>query len=170
MDDKGQPKITQIRVGGARIGLRGLEDALKELCSKGIKDQEELKRALVKEIRKRQNYIAPSLEVEYEKALFREYLRFMGEPVEEEKEDGLFIKILGAGCPNCHRLTEEVMAALTSVGIAADVEHVTDVNRIADYGVIGTPALLVNGKVKSVGQVPSRNQIWEWINDEATRE
>lgn len=170
MDDYRQPEITQIRINNARIGLRDLKDALREVRLKGIKDEEELKRALVEEIRKRKNYIAPSAEAEYKKALFREYRRFMGETVEEEEEgEGLVIRVLGQGCPTCHRLTEEVMASLTELNLEADLEHVTDVNEIADYGVVGTPALIINKKVKCVGKVPRRSRIKAWLEDEISR-
>ncbi len=169
MDDYKEPKISQITVGGARIGLRNLHEALERVRSLNIIEEPELKRALVEEMRAMKNYIPEKAEPAYEKALHREYCRYVGEPVEEEKEEGLFIKILGAGCPNCHRLTEEVMTALTDIGAPADVEHVSDINQIAEHGVVGTPALLINGKVKSVGRVPSRNQIWEWIKDETEK-
>ena len=169
MDDYRQPEITQIKVNNTRIGLRDLQDALKEVHLKSIKDEEELKRALVEEVRKRKNYIAPTAEAEYKNALAREYRRFMGEAVEEEKEEGLVIRVLGQGCPNCHLLTEEVMASLTELNLEADLEHVTDVNEIADYGVVGTPALIINKKVKCVGKVPRRNRIKAWLEDETDR-
>ena len=169
MDDYKQPKITRIRVGGAGIGLRGLEEALKEVRAQGIKSEEELKRALIDNIRKQKNYVAPSAEVEYEKALVREYRRFIGERVEEE-EEGLVIRVLGQGCPNCDRLTMEVMASLTDLNLEADLEHVTDINEIAEYGVVGTPALIINKKVKSVGKVPSQSRIRGWLEDEMSGE
>jgi small redox-active disulfide protein 2 len=99
----------------------------------------------------------------------REYRRFIGEPVEEDQEQaGLSVKVLGRGCPNCRRLTEEVMATLTELGLAADVEHVTDVNQIAEYGATGTPALVINRKIKSVGKVPRRAQIKKWLMEEGS--
>lgn len=169
MNDYKEPKISQIFVDGARIGLRNMHEALERVRSLNMTEEADVKRALIDEVRAKKNYIPERAEPEYEKALFREYRRFLGEPVEEVETEGLSIKILGPGCPNCHRLTDEVMAALTSIGAPADVEHVTGVNQIADYGVVGSPALLINGKVKSVGRVPSRNQIWEWIKDETEK-
>jgi len=50
-------------------------------------------------------------------------------------------------------------------GITADVEHVRDLKEIGRYGVMGTPALLMNGKVKSVGKVPPRNRLKEWLKE-----
>ena len=93
----------------------------------------------------------------------------MGEAVEEDEEEGLVIRVLGQGCPNCHRLTEEVMATLTELNLEADLEHVTDVNEIAEYGVVGTPALIITKKVKCIGKVPRRNRIKAWLEDEIDR-
>lgn len=134
-----------------------------------IQGEKELKHALVEEVRKQKNYIAPTAETEYEKALLREYRRFIGEHVEEEDQECLVIRVLGQGCPNCHRLTMEVMASLTELNLEADLEHVTDINEIAEYGVVGTPALIINKKVKSVGKVPSQSRIKRWIEDEISR-
>lgn len=169
MDDYKEPKISQITVGGNRIGLRNLNEALEKVRAMNIANETDLERALVQALRDMKNYIPDSAEAKYGAAVLREYRKAMGQAFEDEPKEGLTIRILGQGCPNCHRLTQEVMAALTNIGLPADVEHVTDVNQIADYGVVGAPALLINGKVKSVGRVPSRNQIWEWIKDEADK-
>ena len=75
------------------------------------------------------------------------------------------IKVLGPGCANCTRLEQEVMQVLTEMELAANIEHVTDIQKIASYGVLGTPALIINGKVKSVGNVPSRDKIAEWLRE-----
>ena len=80
------------------------------------------------------------------------------------------IRVLGQGCPNCHRLTMEVMASLTQLNLEADLEHVTDINEIAEYGVVGTPALIINKKAKSVGKVPSQSRIKSWLEEEMGKE
>lgn len=61
------------------------------------------------------------------------------------------IKILGTGCPNCKRLKANAKAAAEELGIKADVEDVTDIPKIMEYGVMSTPALVVDEKVVSVG-------------------
>lgn len=63
------------------------------------------------------------------------------------------IKILGPGCKNCVTLTENTNAALEQMGMAANVEKVTDMAVIAGYGIMSTPGLVVNGKVVSFGKV-----------------
>ncbi|MCL4377894.1 MAG: thioredoxin family protein [Actinobacteria bacterium] len=69
------------------------------------------------------------------------------------------IQVLGVGCPLCKKTKANVIEALQSLGIAADVEEVTDPNRIIDFGVIGTPALVVDGDVKFYGKVPTVEEI-----------
>ena len=58
------------------------------------------------------------------------------------------------------------MEVLNELNLTADLEHVTDVKKIAAYGIMGSPALLINGKVVSVGQVPNKKQIKSWLTQE----
>ena len=169
MSDYKEPKISQINIGGHRVGLREIEEAFKKVRSQAITNEDALKHALVEEIRAMKNYIPDSAEAKYENALLREYRQFLGEPVGADEPEGLAIKVLGMGCPNCDRLTEEVMAALSELGLGADVEHVTDMNRISEYGVMGTPALVINKKTRSVGRVPRSDEIKKWLHEEAQR-
>ncbi len=74
------------------------------------------------------------------------------------------IKVLGPGCPKCQKTAEIVAEAVTETGINASVEKVTDIMEIAGYGVFGTPAIVVNGDVKSVGKIPSKNDVKAWIS------
>ncbi len=73
------------------------------------------------------------------------------------------IKVLGPGCPKCQQTEQTVMDALQEAGVAADVEKVTGTMEIAKYGVFGTPAVVVDGEVKSVGKIPSKEDIKSWI-------
>jgi len=73
------------------------------------------------------------------------------------------IKILGPGCPKCRQTEKVVQEAVTEAGIAARVEKVTDVMEIAGYGVFLTPAVVVDGEVKSVGKVPSKESVKSWF-------
>ncbi|UCE20484.1 MAG: thioredoxin family protein [Gemmatimonadota bacterium] len=75
------------------------------------------------------------------------------------------IKILGPGCARCDKLEQDVRTILTELNIAAEVLHVRDPMAIADYGIIGTPALVVNGIIKSAGKVPNRDDIVKWITE-----
>ena len=65
----------------------------------------------------------------------------------------MIIKILGSGCKKCHQLEKNVRETVEKLQIAADIEHVSDIERIIGYGVMGTPALVVDNKVVSTGKV-----------------
>ena len=69
------------------------------------------------------------------------------------------IQILGTGCPKCKKLTENAEAAAKTLGIEYAIEKVTGVNEIMKFGVMMTPALVVDGVVKAVGKVPSADEI-----------
>ncbi|MCK7508435.1 MAG: thioredoxin family protein [Desulfobacterales bacterium] len=111
----------------------------------------------------RSNYIVPSAKAAYEAAFFREYKKFIGEPVPEDPAGPLQIKVLGPGCPSCDKLEQDLMAVMAELNLPADLDHVRDVKEIACYGVMGNPALVINGKVVAVGRVPSKNQLKEWL-------
>lgn len=65
------------------------------------------------------------------------------------------IKVLGTGCPKCQKLTDHVKQAVGELGADYKVEKIEDINQIMAYGVMMTPALVVDGEVKLVGKVPS---------------
>lgn len=69
------------------------------------------------------------------------------------------IQILGTGCPKCKKLTQNAEAAAKVLGIEYEIEKVTDINEIMKFGVMMTPALVVDGEVKLVGKVPSPDEI-----------
>jgi small redox-active disulfide protein 2 len=73
------------------------------------------------------------------------------------------IKILGPGCAKCRQVEKIVKEAVAETGAAADIEHVTDFKRIAEYGVFSTPSVVVDGEVKSVGKIPKKEEIKSWI-------
>ncbi len=74
------------------------------------------------------------------------------------------IKILGPGCPRCEQVHKAVMEAVRETGVEASVEKVTDTMQIASYGVLGTPAIVIDGKVKSAGKIPTKDQVKEWLS------
>jgi len=74
------------------------------------------------------------------------------------------IKVLGPGCAKCKQTAQIVTEAVNEAGIDADVEKVTDIMEIAGYGVFGTPAVVVDGQVKSVGKIPSKRDVMAWIS------
>ncbi len=69
------------------------------------------------------------------------------------------LQILGSGCANCQRLAHNVEAAATDLGMEFTIEEVTDIQAIVRSGVMKTPALVVDGKVKLYGRVPNIEEI-----------
>ena len=77
------------------------------------------------------------------------------------------IKVLGPGCPNCAEVEKRVKNALAEFGIAADVEKITDIRKMMSYGILATPGLVIDGRVKSSGRIPRIEDIKLWIRDAA---
>ena len=73
------------------------------------------------------------------------------------------IKVLGPGCPRCQQAERVVKDAVAESGVEATVDKVTDIMEIAGYGVFGTPAVIVDGEVKSVGKIPKKEEIINWL-------
>jgi len=71
------------------------------------------------------------------------------------------IQILGIGCPKCKQTEANAKEALKNLGLDAEIEKITDVNEIADFGVMATPALAVDGTVKFLGKIPSVKEVEE---------
>ena len=74
------------------------------------------------------------------------------------------IKVLGPGCPKCQQTEKIVKEAIGEAGVEASVKKITDIMEIAGYGVFGTPAVVVDGEVKSVGKIPTKNDVKSWIS------
>ena len=73
------------------------------------------------------------------------------------------IKVLGPGCTKCEQTEKSVKQAVSETGVDARITKVTDVMEIAKHGVFITPAVVVDGEVKSVGKVPSEEEVKAWI-------
>jgi small redox-active disulfide protein 2 len=164
-----EPDVTQISVGGNRTGIIGLKLVLEQVArDRAGRSDEDIKAELMERLGK-SNYIVPAARAAYEAAFFREYKKFIGEPVPEDAGGTLQIKVLGPGCPDCERLDRDLMAVMTELNLPADLDHVRDVKEIACYGVMGNPALVINGKVVAAGRVPSKNQLKEWLKAAAKK-
>ncbi len=73
------------------------------------------------------------------------------------------IEILGSGCAKCKKTKEIVEQAVAELGIVAEVVKVEDMNAALDYGVMITPAVVVDGDVKIAGKVPTVEKVKEWL-------
>ena len=160
-----QNDVIQIRVGDSPVGVIGLKIVMEDMAEEyGERPDQEVLEELLSRLGKR-NYIPEKVKESYAKAFLREFKKFQGKPYEEETLEGIQIKVLGPGCVQCDRLEQELMLVMAKTGILADIEHVRDIKEIGRYGVMGTPALLINGQVKSVGKVPPKNKLKEWLKE-----
>ncbi len=73
------------------------------------------------------------------------------------------IKVLGSGCPNCRKLEALAREVVSELGADASVEHVQDFQKIASYGVMTTPGLVVDEVVRSAGRIPSKAEVTSWL-------
>ena len=79
----------------------------------------------------------------------------------------LTIKVLGPGCPNCYKVEEITKASLSTMGMDAQIEKITDYNEIVEYGVLSTPGLMINGRVVCSVRSPSQAEVTSWLEDAA---
>ena len=73
------------------------------------------------------------------------------------------IEILGSGCSKCKQLEANTRKALEETGKKAEIVKVTDINKIVEYGVMSTPAIVIDGKVKSYGKINDVDEIKKWL-------
>jgi len=74
------------------------------------------------------------------------------------------IEVLGSGCPKCKQLEANAKEAVQSE-VKAEIVKITDIDEIIEKGVMMTPALIIDGKIKSTGRIPSVEEIKEWIKN-----
>lgn len=75
----------------------------------------------------------------------------------------LTIRVLGAGCPRCEELYKMCINILAEKNIDADIQKITDLNSISEYGVFHTPALVINNRVMVSGKLPTKSTLLNWI-------
>jgi len=73
------------------------------------------------------------------------------------------VEVLGMGCANCNKLYQNAVEAVKLSGKEVEVEKVEDIKKIMGYGVLSTPALVIDGMVKVAGKVPKVEEIKDWI-------
>ncbi|MES0445924.1 MAG: thioredoxin family protein [Desulfobacterales bacterium] len=157
--------VKQIKVGSHTTGIIGLKNVVEEVAKEfAEKQDEEIQAELLKRLSKK-NYISDRTRESYGKAFLREFNIFLGKPYDEDGSEGLEIKVLGPGCAQCDRLEMELMEIMIEMNLPADLEHITDIKEIGKYGVMGMPALIVNGKVMCTGKVPTKRKLKEWLSE-----
>ncbi len=161
--------VVKIRVGNGLVGVTGLWKAMEDVVrSNRLQPDSEISEAIGLELLKRlsdTNYIPRQARDLYAKALVKEFKRYLGQPVPEDSPEGLQVAVLGPGCARCSQLEADVREAMVELKVAGDLSHVDDYREIARYGVMGVPALVINDRVVSAGQMPSRLQIKAWLKE-----
>ena len=82
----------------------------------------------------------------------------------EAKERICCIKVLGAGCKSCHQQYENVKEAVKTLGLSVEVEYITDMEKVMEYGVMTMPVIVVNEKVVSQGKVLKTSEVEKLLN------
>ncbi|MEE9913875.1 MAG: thioredoxin family protein [Deltaproteobacteria bacterium] len=161
--------IKQIMINNRLVGIVGLEKAISEAVKfHADKNDDEISIFLINAAAAK-NYIPSSARSEYGHALLRAYKVAMNLPVDPEPSTGLTILVLGMGCARCDQLQSDIRDVLSELQIAADIRHVTDIKEMSRFGIMGTPALVMNDKVVSVGVVPPKSQLRQWITEACSR-
>ena len=158
--------LVRIRINRQNVGVIGLKKILEDMAKDYAErpDTEVETRNCVERIRSETT--SPTLQRRPMEGLScREFNKFLGRPFEEEDSEGLEIKVLGPGCDRCDQLEQDVMEVAAAMKLLAAVDHVRDIKEIAGYGVMGTPALAINGKVVSVGVVPTKEKIKDFLSE-----
>ena len=157
--------IVQVFIGDRSIGIVGLKKVMTDLSATAAgKTDDECREILYRGIAD-QNYIPPKMVDLYKDALLRAFKVFTGEAAEQAPAGVVRIQVLGPGCFNCDKIESDVREVLAELKMPGDLSHVTDPAEIAKYGLMGVPALVINGRVVCVGTLPDRNRIKQWLMD-----
>jgi small redox-active disulfide protein 2 len=152
-----------INVGGVKVGINGLDQVIEAMSREyAQRDDQEVGAEMLARL-ERSNYFAPVARDEYAAALAREFRKALGQPYATDPDAGLEVRVLGPGCASCDQLYERLVKVLSRHQLAADLDHVKDLKEITAAGVVLTPGLMINGKVVSVGKVPSESQLTAWL-------
>ncbi len=152
------PASRFIRIGKASVGL----DIALYAAARQQLDEQAAAEFLFTQI-KEQNYIPPGCAEQYREALLAAWRKHCGTASSEDA--GLVIRIFGTGCVSCNRLYTMLIELLARLGIAADVEQIYDPDEIGRHGVTKTPALMMNGALKSAGILPSQALVEQWLRE-----
>lgn len=165
---KGEMPVKRtIRIGGASIGLVGLDAALSRVMATHAGEPPDADEAAhrILGILEGRNYIPESARRSYLEALAGLWRERFSDGGTEGEIGCLSIRILGPGCVSCMSLEGLVLSVLDEREIAADIEHVRDLDEIWRYGVFTTPALVVNDRVLCAGRLPSRAKVESLITE-----
>jgi len=150
-----------IRIGRSNIGLIGLDLAMNEAREQALPEAQAMD--FIFQAIGKKNYIPPAMEKQYKIALLEEYMKHLHGT--DGNEEGLVIRIFGPGCVSCNGLQNLVIEVLAAMNIAADIEQIHDHDEIGRAGILQTPALMINGSLKSSGLLPTRAMLEQWLRE-----
>ena len=159
------PLPRSLKIGKISIGMIGLDIALNRFGRDLSLGNEEATIKIFDDISS-QNYIPAGSQNVYFQAIIKEVERLRGDSGNQSGD--LVIRILGPGCVSCNSLQKLVIEIMSDMGIAADIFQVHDLDEIGRFGVMQTPALVINNKLKCSGRLPTRAKIEEWLREEIT--
>lgn len=154
------PLQRTIKIGNASVGLIGVDTALNHVLQQEKMSEDEVAAYLYSEVKKH-NYIPASAGQAYREALLREYKILRGEAIDQENR--LRIRILGPSCVSCNKLGTMLFEILQTMNVPADVEQIHDLDEIWRYGVLSTPALVINGEILCAGKMPTSSEVESWL-------
>lgn len=162
MNAQDTPAPRTLKIGQISVGLIGLEQAMSKALETAL-PEEEAKDFLFAAVADK-NYIPATAVSAYREALLGEYLRRRGSSSSEPS--CLSVRVLGSSCVTCKALSALVFEMLQKNNLAADMESVHDLDEIWRFGVTKIPALIINGKIKCAGRMPSPVEIHHWLREE----
>jgi small redox-active disulfide protein 2 len=157
------PLPRTLKIGKVSIGLLGLDTALNRFGRDFTLSSEEAAGLILEDISTK-NYIPDSASAAYYQAIVLAIECLRGAAKKQSRV--LIIRILGPGCVSCNSLQKLVIEIMDNLGIAADVFQVHDLDEIGRFGVMQTPALVINDKLKCSGRLPSQAQVEDWLREE----
>ncbi len=158
------PTKRHLLIGNVTVGLIGYDVAINQQLNAKNQNRSAAIDKIYAAVAEH-NYIPPGKEALYRQALANEYDRLL--KGEDFSTDTLIIRILGPGCVSCNNIQKMVIEIMGKLQIAADIFQVHDLDEIGRFGVLQTPALLINDQVKSAGNIPTSSQIEQWLKDAA---
>ncbi|MCX5831524.1 MAG: thioredoxin family protein [Deltaproteobacteria bacterium] len=151
----------QIRIGGNTVGIIDLDEIFSEVRAAGVKGDKAVKQLIIEKV-KVKNYVPLQLEDMYREDLFDEYRVFTGQQASRTRKPGVpEIRVYGPGCPLCEQLDRLVMEVIARKGLQVDYRYIKDIREMMKLGLMGTPALVINGKLIAVGRVPNSRELEE---------
>ena len=151
-----------LKIGKATVGLIGIDLALNRVRNDKSLDADAAAEQVFQEIEKK-NYVPSGAVADYKKAIRNEIMLLRGE--RQRGSDELVIRVLGHGCVSCNNLQKLAIEIVSAMGVAADVFQVHDPDEIGRFGVVNSPALVINDDLKCEGRLPSRSEIECWIRE-----